>query len=399
MKRATIVIGANFGDEGKGLMTDYFVSRAGPKAIVVRFSGGANAGHTVLDPDGRRHVFSHFGSGTLAGVDTYLSREFVVNPALWLQEAIKLRESAALFVNKRAFLTLPSDMLINQAIEVAAGAERHGSCGVGINETVTRCQDWRFKTTAADLRHPARLKKKMQHINRHWVADRCRARGFEGVPKALADMLAAVEKKYIEACEAMSEAITLCEDGILDAHDDVIFEGSQGLMLDEDHYFFPHVTRAKTGIVNALGMAIQAQAETIDAVYVTRPYLTRHGAGPLPGEDAKLAYADDTNVNNEFQGPLRFAPLDCDRLLESITRDVGTARVVYEGVELPPIGVKIAMTHVDQVADQMFVWKAGGVHHTGTYQHLAYNIHTMTGVSEWFYSFGPTRNHVHSFTI
>lgn len=405
MKRATIVIGANFGDEGKGLMTDYFVSQGLADPIVARFSGGANAGHTVVEPDGRRHVFSHFGSGTFAGAKTYLSREFVVNPALWMQEYGKLQGlnvnagAMQLYVNKRAPLTLPSDMLINQAVENAMGEARHGSCGVGINETVTRNQDWRFRTKASDLMHIALLKAKMRHINTHWVADRCRARGFEGVPTGLSKMLADVEEKFLVACEAMRDRIILCGDGILDAHDDVIFEGSQGLMLDQDHYFFPHVTRAKTGIVNALGMAIGAKAEQVTAVYVTRPYLTRHGAGPLPGEDPSLTYADDTNVSNPFQGPLRFAPLDCDRLTESVLRDVGGAKAAYPGELMPDIKLAIALTHCDQVDGQVIQSKSAGAYRGGTFQNVAFNIHTMTGIADWFYSYGPTRGHVHSFTI
>lgn len=79
MGSAIAVIGAGFGDEGKGLMTDYCCQR--PKyTTVVRFNGGAQAGHTVVTPDGRRHVFSHFGSGTLRGAATFLSRFFICNP-------------------------------------------------------------------------------------------------------------------------------------------------------------------------------------------------------------------------------------------------------------------------------------------------------------------------------
>ena len=69
MKNIKVVIGANFGDEGKGLMTDYFASKSN-KSLVVRFNGGGQAGHTVTTKDGRRHVFHHFGSGIFAGADT-----------------------------------------------------------------------------------------------------------------------------------------------------------------------------------------------------------------------------------------------------------------------------------------------------------------------------------------
>ena len=82
MKNVRIVIGANFGDEGKGLMTDYFCSQAPPTEGVlnVRFNGGAQAGHTVVAPDGRRHIFGHLGAGSfLPNVATYLTSDFIIN--------------------------------------------------------------------------------------------------------------------------------------------------------------------------------------------------------------------------------------------------------------------------------------------------------------------------------
>ena len=85
MKHAFAVIGANFGDEGKGLMTDYFCSQ-NKKSLNIRFNGGAQAGHTVVTPDGKRHVFSHIGSGTFSGADTYLSEFFTLNPIMFMKE-------------------------------------------------------------------------------------------------------------------------------------------------------------------------------------------------------------------------------------------------------------------------------------------------------------------------
>ena len=83
--KAYAVIGANYGDEGKGLITDY-LCRQVENPLVIRFNGGAQAGHTVESPEGVRHIFSHFGSGTLAGAPTYLSKHFVVNPILFNRE-------------------------------------------------------------------------------------------------------------------------------------------------------------------------------------------------------------------------------------------------------------------------------------------------------------------------
>ena len=85
MKKAYAVIGANFGDEGKGLMTDLFC-RTDSSVINIRSNGGAQAGHTVCTSDGKRHIFSHIGSGSFAGADTYLSEFFILNPMLFSRE-------------------------------------------------------------------------------------------------------------------------------------------------------------------------------------------------------------------------------------------------------------------------------------------------------------------------
>lgn len=95
----------NFGDEGKGLMTDYFChqsSAKGEKCLVVLHNGGPQRGHTVVTPEGERHVFHHFGSGTFTGADTYLSEDFILNPMVFRQEweeLEKLGVSPKVYIN------------------------------------------------------------------------------------------------------------------------------------------------------------------------------------------------------------------------------------------------------------------------------------------------------------
>ena len=101
------------------------------------------------------------------------------------------------------------------------------------------------------------------------------------------------------------------------AHETYIFESAQGLLLDQNHEWFPHVTHANTGsddIVPYYDELVEHDYidEPMRIHYVTRGYLTRHGAGPLPHEDSNLYYPDDTNVQHEFQGALRYAPLNLD---------------------------------------------------------------------------------------
>ena len=139
MKDIKIVIGANFGDEGKGLMTDYFSQK--PNSIVVCSNGGAQRGHTVTTSDGIRHVFHHFGSGTFNHASTYLSEDFIVNPIIFKQEydeLMKLGYIPNVYINQNCMLTTPFDMMANQIIEENREKNKHGSCGLGIFETIKR---------------------------------------------------------------------------------------------------------------------------------------------------------------------------------------------------------------------------------------------------------------------
>ena len=96
MSNVKVIIGANYGDEGKGLMTDYFAAEAKRKeefCLVVMGNGGAQRGHTVSTPEGIRHVFHHFGSGTFSGVRTYFPEYFIVNPMVFKKEFTELKNT------------------------------------------------------------------------------------------------------------------------------------------------------------------------------------------------------------------------------------------------------------------------------------------------------------------
>jgi adenylosuccinate synthase len=140
---------------------------------------------------------------------------------------------------------------------------------------------------------------------------------------------------FMHGCEQFANAI---EPLGIDQCKEPVFEGAQGLLLDQDNKaFFPHVTRSHTGMRNVRILCQQAGIDTIDAYYVSRTYLTRHGAGPLPGEIASMRYDDDTNLPHAYQGTLRFAPLDFDALLERCSADA-------EG------DFHLVLTHCDQRA-------------------------------------------------
>ena len=180
-RSAHVVIGANFGDKGKGLVTDHLAASLGAGTLVVRFNGGAQAGHTVQTPDGRRHVFHHIGAGAFAGAATYLSRYLHANPLLLADELAALRSlgvEPAYTVDPDAWLTTPFDMMVNQMAEEARGRARHGSCGLGINETVTRSEHQRFATRVRDLADVDRLSARLATIRDDYVPGRLAALGI-----------------------------------------------------------------------------------------------------------------------------------------------------------------------------------------------------------------------------
>lgn len=322
--RARAVIGASFGDEGKGLVTDYLCSQGAQ--VVVRYNSGAQAGHTVVTPEGQRHVFSHFGSGSFLGVPTFLSQFFVVNPVLFFTElkalaALGMRPSV--YAHPDCLVTTFADMIINQAREDARGDARHGSCGIGFNETIQRSSIAKLKITMSDLWNKSNgIEPKVAEICDSYAR-------FRDVKPIQID--GAIEH-FMKACWALADYVSPL--GIAQCTDPV-FEGAQGLLLDRDNKAgFPHLTNSKTGLHNVEKLCHLAGIDDIEPYYVTRSYLTRHGAGKLQGEDPNMVFEDNTNTPHPFQGVLRFAPLD----------DVRTRCADDAGMPF-----KLVVTHCDQL--------------------------------------------------
>lgn len=348
MKRATAVIGSTFGDEGKGLMVDYFCRQAKDLPIVVRYNGGAQAGHTVVTASGERHVFHHFGAGTLAGAQTYLSKYFLVNPHLWWKEscelAPKIERIPDLLIHPEAPVTTIYDMFVNQKIEESR-TNRHGSCGTGIHETMRR-QDI-APLEAFHLLSPTTTTTLLQAIREHALV---RLANLNLLTDANAAWINRKDifDRFIQECIKFRLHCIFVDDNQLQVYKNVIFEGAQGLLLDQDNgRFFPHVTHSKTGLKNIFEIAVNAKIDVIDAVYVCRSYLTRHGAGELPNEDVALSFEDTTNVSNAWQGSLRFAPQDWRLISDAIKDDLSQFSPTGHVAVLPTL----AITHLDQCAN------------------------------------------------
>ncbi len=360
VRSASVVIGAAFGDEGKGLMTDFLAHRGGAGATVVRFNGGAQAGHTVRTPDGRRHVFHQFGSGALAGAATHLSRFFIANPILFLrerEELLRLGANTQVSISGEAMVTTPWDMFVNMESETARGAARHGSCGMGIGETVGRNEETPYSLHVKDL-EGRDLARRLIGIRDEWLPQRLARLGLTPDAAAYATIRSeGLIEHFLDDLAAFRECVTHLEAEVALRGRQVVFEGAQGLLLDQNAGapWFPNVTRSNTGLRNVLTLALEAGIGILDSWYMTRTYLTRHGAGPLPFEMSQKPFAaivDDTNIPNAWQGTLRFAPWNLDLLQAAIQGDLRQR----SSIEVRP---RLGISCIDQAPNVVPLLKDG----------------------------------------
>lgn len=303
--KASIVLGAGFGDEGKGNFVNHLTKHDPKHSIVVRFNGGHQAGHTVIHGD-KRHVFSSFGSGTLNNVPTYWSKYCTVYPIGFNREynaLVKLGIDPVIYIDPMCPITTPFDIICNKESEQING---HGSCGLGFGKTVWRHEtlDHSYRIFAKDLNNPWILRQKLVTLMRFYGYDRI-------------DLI----DDFINHCNMMLERVSFAYPAILFNYDHLIFEGAQGILLDREHGIFPHVTRSHTNSKNAIEILDYLNVEDIDVYYMTRCYSTRHGNGPFFEDVINPNNPDETNVYNEHQGSFKIAPFYYKNLQYSIDTD------------------------------------------------------------------------------
>jgi adenylosuccinate synthase len=305
--RHSAVIGLGFGDEGKGIATDFLCSQSS-NPLVVRFSGGHQAGHTVVY-NGIRHVFSSFGSGTLRGVPTYFSKFCTISPIAIYNEYKDLEKKGitpTLYIDKDCPIITPYDKLNNIQEEVE---NKHGSCGVGFGSTIER-EENNYHLLAGDFFYPSVFKIKLKMIRDYYLKDG----GLD-----VSDFLGCCN--WLMSCnniKIVNEWDVACI-----TFSELIYEGSQGLLLDKDIGFFPNVTRSNTGTKNLFAIkkhpcvSLEIDPLELKIYIVTRAYQTRHGNGEMTNLDIPHNIKSnplETNVRNKYQGDFRRSLLDLDLL-------------------------------------------------------------------------------------
>ncbi|GAA4226772.1 adenylosuccinate synthase [Streptosporangium album] len=298
MREHMIVVDLGYGDAGKGTVVDWLCAQ-GPVQAVVRFNGGAQAAHNVVLPDGRHHTFAQFGSGTLRGVPTHLSRFMVVDPLALASEATHLAGLGVpdpfglLTVDRDALIATPYHAAAGRARELARGADRHGSCGMGIGATMAYALDHPgLGPTVGDCENPALLTRKLYALRE--------TLGVAGPPV----------EDCVAAYRAFAERVILVDSSftraLLRGHP-VVFEGAQGVLLDEWHGFHPYTTWSTTTFANALALLDGVPAVRLG---VLRTFTPRHGPGPLVTEDPELGGSEVHNTTGPWQGSFRAGHFD-----------------------------------------------------------------------------------------
>jgi adenylosuccinate synthase len=338
----TIVLDLGYGDAGKGTVVDWLCATR-PVHAVIRFNGGAQAGHNVVTSDGRHHTFSQFGSGTLQGVATHLSRFMIVDPLSMAAEADHLVTLgvtdpwSGLTIDRGALLATPFHRAANQARERARGSDRHGSCGMGIGEA-----------TAYALAYPDVAPRVGDIATPEVLADRLTA-----LRDALVAELGPMDVPPVDACldayAAFAQHARLVDDAftgaLLDAGD-CVFEAAQGVLLDEWRGFHPYTTWSTTTNHNAVELLDGRAATTIGVV---RTYTTRHGAGPLVTADARLTAAlpDAYNVHGPWQGDFRVGHFDAvaHRYAIEVSGGVDALAVTHADVTATVPGLRVCRAY------------------------------------------------------
>ena len=312
-----IVTDLGYGDSGKGTTVDYLARKS--HSLVVRHNGGPQAGHNVVTPDGMHHEFSQFGSGTFAGAQTYLSSHMLINPIDMMREALHLTQECGqqdlwsrTFVDAEARIITPWHCALNRQREHVRGDDRHGSCGRGVGELMAQDLDVPELTIRVkDIRRFGLLRL-LQNM-RDYLWEEARSLDSETTDllfenQTLASDLGGKYHDWYNRINVIEDINWLSSAAL---NKDIIFEGAQGVLLDEWYGFHPYTTWSTTTHENALSLLVEADYDgPLTRLGVTRAYMTRHGAGPFVTEDEELHFDEPHNNHGTWQGAFRQGHLD-----------------------------------------------------------------------------------------
>ena len=329
MNDSYIVSGSMFGDEGKGTLCDYLAHKYNLKETV-RYNGGSQASHTVIVDD-KKHKFSQLGSGMLNETRTYLSDNTIINPFNIITEAKELRRITGrsfedilknIYIDENASIVTPYHALINQIRELSLKENSLGSVGTGVSEV------YKVKElTGLDLKVKDLISGKSDQIlsdlfrytseyyksKRELISDE----DFESLinEKDIYYLTTPINRGYMKMCYAnlLKSNLFNIVSGINEFHKDcnVLFEGSQGLLIDREYGIKPNTTSLDTTNHNGIKLA-NAINTNVHSIGCTSILTSRHGKGVLITHDKYLdsLIHDENQLENYFQGSPRYGWFD-----------------------------------------------------------------------------------------
>lgn len=386
MTQALLVVGLGYGDEGKGTIVDFLVRRFQVKTVV-RYNGGPQAGHHVVEISGRTHCFSQFASGTLVpGVRTHISRQVPVKLISLLKESevlayIGVKDALArLSVDPKCCLVTSLHALIGQLLELSSGSKRHGSVGMGVGQAAL---EWELKGKEAlilgDIYDPDLFKEKLSlHWYERWqqaeqiLAENPSSEAEETFDffrgrlcfKELATTYLGIGNQVLGGSKTDRQILGAfsSEDGT------IVLEGAQGTLLDREYGFYPYTTRLRTSLGEADSWLDGADFHTV-TIGTLRAYMTRHGPGPFVTEDINFAsrVPDMHNKAGEWNGPFRIGWLDVVALRYSIRQNMCLDFLALTNLDrlsgLPAVYVCDAYEYSGverDLLDKYFIWEQCG---------------------------------------
>lgn len=352
VREVSIIVGLGYGDEGKGSIVDYLARRT-QTSLVVRYNGGAQAAHNVITPEGQHHTFAQFGSGSfLPGSATLLSKYMLVNPLNLYTEGRHLAEIGVpnvwdrMFIDERAKIITPWHVMANRAREKARGENRHGSCGQGIGETASDALNGFYVTLEDLLKSPEELKAELKSIREFKKAQLASEIG-DWQPDQNPEEEEEYLNKIVSLYMTLPETVHIVGDDeieiLFEKPEQVIFEGAQGVLLDENYGWHPYTTWSNTTKYNAEQIMLDygCTGDKVKTIGVTRAYATRHGNGPLPTENNQTGGVEAHNVRDKWQGEFRIGAFD------GVTFQY--ALIASGGVD------ELAVTCLDQVLNEQYI--------------------------------------------
>jgi adenylosuccinate synthase len=293
---ATVIVGAQWGDEGKGKIVDLLAQDCD---VVCRYQGGPNAGHTIV-VDGETYKFRHLPSGILSGKTSVLGAGCVVDPEVLVEEIDGLEargvSSEPLRISGNAHLIMPWHVAIDGASERRLGKLQIGTTRRGIGPAYAD-KAARLGIRVQDLLDPKILRQKIETALEEknlWLE-----RVYEHDPFELEEV-ASRHEGFAQRLRPYVADTSLLVDDALRRGAHVLLEGAQGTLLDLDHGTYPFVTSSNP-VAGAAATGIGLGPTRIDEVIgVSKAYVTRVGAGPFPSEMEPGLAAEVRELGQEY---------------------------------------------------------------------------------------------------